>query len=111
MLGDPFAAVANIIIGWHNTGVIVKWGKLLFGILFSFWVTFNTVAGGCLVAKLGWPVSVGYGMLSGGAMAFLSFLNQDKTLTAGIVVAVPQQTELDENKNMTPEVISKAGKI
>ncbi len=110
MLADPFSAVAQIIIGWHNTGIIVKWVKLLFGILFSFWVTFNTVAGGCLVAHLGWPVSIGYGMAAGAAMALGSYVRADAKLTAGIVIAVPTETETDASK-LPNETITKAGKL
>ena len=110
MLGDPFAAVADIIVGWHKTGVVVKYFKLIFGILFSFWITFNTVAGGCLVAHLGWPVSIGYGMAAGAAMALTSYVRSDAKLTSGITIAVPTKTE--EDASVTPiEVITKAGKI
>jgi hypothetical protein len=113
MLGDPFAAVADIIVGYHKTGVIVKWFKLLFGSVFSFWISFNTVAGGCLIAKLGWPVSIGYGMVSGAAMALTSYLRSDSKLTSGVVIAVPQQTTLDatNSQGQGPEVITSAGKI
>jgi hypothetical protein len=111
MLGDPFAAIADIIVGWHKTGIIVKWAKLIFGPIFSFWITFNTVAGGCLVAKLGWPVSIGYGMMSGAAFALSAYLHADSKATAGIVIAVPQQSEADLTKNTSPEIITKAGKL
>lgn len=107
-IADPFGALAEIIVGYHQTGVISKWGKLLFGILFSFWVSFNTVAGGCLIAKLGWAVSVGSGMVTGAAMALTAYLRADLGLTRGIVIAVPQQTTLDtvNDKGQGPEVIT-----
>lgn len=108
-VADPFGAIADIIVGFHNTGVISKWAKLIFGIVFSFWVTFNTVAGGCLVAKLSWPVSIGYGMLTGSAMALTAYLRANPSLTKGVVIAVPEQAEEDAAKAKA-KVITMPGK-
>ena len=108
-IADPFGALADIIVGYHNSGIISKWGKLIFGILFSFWVSFNTVMGGCLIVKMGWPVSVGSGMVAGAAMALTAYMRANPSLTKGVVIAVPQQAEEDAAKNK-PEVITMPGK-
>lgn len=111
-IADPLGAIAEIVVGWHQTGIISKWGKLLFGIVFSFWIGFNTTAGGCLIAKLGWAVSIGSGMVTGAAMALTAYLRANAKLTEGIVIAIPQQTTLDavNDKGQGPEVITAKGK-
>lgn len=106
---DPLGAIADIIVGLHNSAVISKWAKLIFGIVFSFWISANTVTGGCLVAKLSWPVSIGYGMLTGSAMALTAYLRANPSLTKGVVIAVPEQAEEDAAKGK-PEVITMPGK-
>lgn len=108
-IADPFGAIADIIVGWHNTGIISKWAKLIFGILFSFWISFNTVAGGCLIAKMGWPISIGSGMVAGAAMALTAYLRANPSLTKGVVIAVPERVEEDAAK-IKPEVITMPGK-
>lgn len=108
-IADPFGAIADIIVGFHQTGVISKWAKLIFGIVFSFWLSFNTVTGGCLVAKMSWPVSIGYGMLTGSAMALTAYLRANPSLTKGVVIAVPEQAEEDAAKAKA-EVITMPGK-
>lgn len=111
-IADPLGALATIIVGWHETSAASKWLKLVFGIVLSYLITFNTVAGGCLIAKMGWAVSVGSGMVTGAAMALTAYLRANAKLTEGIVIAIPQQTTLDSvnDKGQGPEVITAKGK-
>lgn len=109
---DPLQTLADLILGWHKAGLVQGWLKLLFGITFSFWVSFNTVAGGCLVSGLGWPISLGSGMVAGAAMSLVAFLRANPRLTSGVVVAVPQaavQNQFNE-KGSGPTVITASGK-
>jgi len=106
---DPFGAIADIIVGWHQTAIISRWAKLIFGILMSFWLSANTVAGACLVAHMGWPVSIGSGMVAGSAMALTAYVRANPSLTKGVVIAVPEQAEEDAAK-VKPEVITMPGK-
>lgn len=109
---DPFGALAEIILGYHKSGILQGWLKLLFGIGFSFAISFNTACGAMLVAHAGWQVSIGTGMCTAAAMAFLAFLRANQELTAGVVVAVPQRTTTDQfdSKGSGPEVITASGK-
>ena len=91
-----FEAIARIILGWHKAGQLQGWLRLLFGIGFSFFVTFNSVAGASLAAGSTWSVGVGRGMIAAAAMALIAFFRANKELTKDIVVAVPQSTVRDQ---------------
>lgn len=97
---DPLRALADIVVGWHAAGQLQGWLRLLFGITFSFAVTFNTVCGGALATGGDVSVSVGMGMVSGAAMAAVAFFRANKKLTEGVVVALPQKTVEDQ---ITPD--------
>lgn len=93
--GDPFVALADLIVGWHKASQLQAWLKLIGGCLLSFWLTFNTVCGGALIAHVPVPVAIGYGMTVGSAMAYVAFLRANPKLVAGITVAVPTDTATD----------------
>lgn len=111
-VADPLGAIADIVVGFHNSGIAGRWGKLIFGILMSFWLSFNTACGAALIAKQGWPISIGLGMITGSAMALTAYLRANPGLTKGIVIAVPQQTAADavNSRGQGPEVITEKGK-
>lgn len=96
-MGDPFAAIADIIVGWHKAGQLEGWLKLLFSVSYSFVISFCTASGASLVAGGSGKASLGYGLLSGAAMSFVSFQNASSKLTKGITVVVPQETITDRN--------------
>ena len=89
---NPFTAIGEFILGAVRAGKVSGWARLIFSMLASFFLTFSTICGSALVAGSGWAFSVGAGMVSGAAMAFLAFLRADKKLTQGVVIAVPQRT-------------------
>ena len=96
-MGDPFSAIASLIVGWHRTGKMAQallrlhhWAVLLVGMGISFWLSSATVCGAALMAGKGWAFSVGAGLVTGAAMAFLAFTRSP--LARELVVAVPQKT-------------------
>lgn len=107
----PWDAIATVLVGWHESGMVEGWFKLLFGTIFSFWITFNVVAGGFLASGSGWRVSIGSGMVAAAALAFASYGRASGKITAGIVVAVPQETVNDRfEKNGQGPMITDPGK-
>ena len=95
-IGDPFAALARIIVGYHDAGIAQGWLRLLFSISFSFFLTFCTVAGTAWAAETSVRRGLGLGLISASAMAFVAYRNASAKITKGTVVAVPQQVVEDE---------------
>lgn len=92
---DPFGAIAELIIGLKGAAQIQRWVRLLFSMSASYLLAASTAAGTALVADASVPVAVGWGLLSGSAMALVAYLRADPKSIEGTVIAVPQKTVTD----------------
>jgi len=92
-MGDPFRAVADIIVGIHNAGKVQGWARLIFSMVASYLISLNVIAGTMLAAGSPWGVALGSGMLAGAGFSFVAFTRANRKLTEGVVLAVPQVTE------------------
>lgn len=84
---DPLHALAEIIVGWHRTKVLEKWLRLVFGMAFSWGVTFCTATGTSLTIGKPPAFSIGTGLLAASGAVCLLFTRSD--LTKGVTVAGP----------------------
>lgn len=95
-MGDPFAALARIIVGYHDAGIVQGWLRLLFSIGFSFFLTFCSVSGTAWAAEASWRRGFGLGLISASALAFVAYRNASQKLIKGTIVAVPQSVLEDQ---------------
>lgn len=87
MLGDPFAAIAQIIIGIYNSGKVQRWVSLIFQMLFSAVSSFLFVCGTSLVASKSWTLSIGSGMITS-ALVLVVFFRRSP-LTKNMIAVLP----------------------
>lgn len=100
-MGDPFSALAKIIVGYHDAGIIQGWLRLLFSMSASFFITFSIVAGGAWASGTTATRGAGLGLVMAGAMAFRAYLAAPKAIVKGTVLVVPQETVEDANNKAT----------
>ena len=93
---EPFNAIANVILGFRNGNSLQRWARLLFSMSASYTLGMSTVTGAALVAHLPTAIAVGYGLMTGSAMALVAYLQSDKKSIEGTVIAVPQRTVNDQ---------------
>ena len=104
---DPFNAIANMILGVRNSASLQRWARLLFSMTASYLLGASTAAGASLVAGSSGKMALGYGLLSGSAMALVAYLQSDKKAIEGTVIAIPQRTlndQFDSNSGQGPMV-------
>ena len=92
---DPFGAIAEIVVGLKGASQLQRWMRLLFSMSASYLLAASTVTGTALVADASVPVAVGWGLISGSAMALVAYRRADPKLIEGTVIAVPQKTVTD----------------
>jgi hypothetical protein len=87
MLADPFAALAQIILGIYNGRKVQRWISLLFQMLFSAISTFLFICGTSLVASKSWTISIGSGMISAALVLVIFF--RRSPLTKDMMAVLP----------------------
>lgn len=88
MIVDPFAALAQIILGIYNGRKVQQWISLLFQMAFSAVSTFLFVCGTSLATSRNWPISLGSGMISSALVLVIFF--RRSPLTKGMMAVLPQ---------------------
>ena len=87
LTGDPFSALATIIVGIYTERKVQQWISLLFQMGFSTVATFLFICGSSLIASRSWTISIGSGMLSG-AITLVIFFRRSP-LTKGMMAVLP----------------------
>lgn len=102
--GDIASAIVTGINQFIELRRLNQWAKLIFEIVFSFWVSGTFVCGGSLVAHSSTPVAVGLGLTAGAVHATVIF--RGSPLTSGLMVALPEK-EAEAELNADLQVIEK----
>lgn len=100
-MGDPFSAIGGLIIGFHRTGKMQAWGRLIASVLATAFVTFWGTWGLSIWTLHGTmpeagPVWVGLLACANAMMAMASiviWLWQKSEITKGIPIAYPVKVE------------------
>lgn len=98
MTADPFAAIADIILGIYHERKVQQWISLLFQMGFSAIVTFLFECGTLLTTTKSWTISVGGGMVMSAVVLTIFF--RSSPLTKGMLGVLPSaeaQKEIDSS--------------
>lgn len=88
MLGIDIApAIVNAITAFIQLHRIDKWCRLIFSILFSFFVSGAFVTGTALVARSSYAIALGSGLIAAAVSATVVFRTNE--LTRGLSVVLP----------------------
>ena len=99
---DPFGAVADIIVGIYKEKKIQAWVSLVFQMCLSSVVGFLYTCGVALVAKKGWDIAIGSGMIVSASAMFAIFIKS--RLTKGMLMVTPEGVQKAEESNDLKEI-------
>jgi hypothetical protein len=106
---DPFAGLADFVLGKLKQSAIALWLRFLFEILFSAIVTFLFVWGSVLVSAKSWTLATGTGAITASVVMVVVFRKETSRLTRGMFVVLPS-LEADKELNTDLQTISKSEK-
>ena len=93
---DPFAGLADFILGRLKESLLGQWFKFLFEMAFSGIASFLFIGGSFLVTTKSWPIGVGSGMISAAVSMISLFRKEQSRLTKGMLVVLPAEEATKE---------------
>lgn len=92
--GDPFAAIAELILGVYKTRKVQTWARLIFSLCFSATTSALFTCGSILVSTKSWPIALGSGMMIAAIVSTVLF--RTSPLTKGMQAVLPSEEAAKE---------------
>jgi len=93
---DPFAGLADFILGRLKESLLGQWFKFLFEMAFSGLASFLFVCGCVLVTTKSWAGGAGGGMIAASVSMISLFRKEQSRLTKGMLVVLPAEEATKE---------------
>ena len=98
---DPFQGLASFILGKMKDSLVGLWWKLIFEMLFSSAVSFQTICGASLIAGARPSLAIGNGLVASAVALTYLFRKETSRLTKGMLVVLPG---LEANKELNSDL-------
>jgi hypothetical protein len=98
LLGDPFVALADIVVGVYKEKKVQAWARLIFMMGFSAVASFLFACGAALLppVRAPWPIAIGHGFVWSAIALVVLF--RSSPLTKNMMAVLPSQEAVEELK-------------
>ena len=93
---NPFAGLAEYLLGRLKQSTINLWARFLFELAFSAGVSFLFVCGSVMVSTRSGILGIGSGMIAASISATVLFRRESSKLTRGMLAVIPSEEAVKE---------------